>query len=400
MLEKAVQKACHASGACPSSAEIAACPPLLRVKAGLPFRIRRFRRTQISSYDAIFLIVMKKKINNIFFVVGLAAVVIMCFTFDVSLPELWSHLQRAGYWMAAILGLWAVLYMLNALTWRIIIRGSGACTVSFPRLLKLTVSGFALNYATPMGLMGGEPYRIMELSRNIGTDRATSSVVLFAMMHIFSHFWFWITAIVTYLLMAAAGLLPLDTGMAVVLFLSSLFCGGGVYLFLKGYRNGMILRLCRLLGRLPGLRRRGARFLEHHRDDLQRIDSQIAGLHGQNRRSFYASLLLEYFGRMLQCFEILFMLLLFGIDNGGGPGGLLVTYLHSFLILAFTSLFANLLGFLPLQLGGREGGFAMSVAQLGMTGSVGIFVSIICRVRELFWAAAGILLMKVGNHKT
>lgn len=72
----------------------------------------------------------------------------------------------------------------------------------------------------------------------------------------------------------------------------------------------------------------------------------------------------------------------------------------SFLILAFTSLFANLLGFLPLQLGGREGGFAMSVAQLGMTGSVGIFVSIICRVRELFWAAAGILLMKVGNHKT
>ena len=61
------------------------------------------------------------------------------------------------------------------------------------------------------------------------------------------------------------------------------------------------------------------------------------------------------------------------------------------------SLFANLLFFLPLQLGGREGGFAMSVAQMGMTADIGMFVSIICRVRELFWTAIGLLLMKVGN---
>jgi hypothetical protein len=52
---------------------------------------------------------------------------------------------------------------------------------------------------------------------------------------------------------------------------------------------------------------------------------------------------------------------------------------------------------MPLQLGGREGGFAMSVAQMGMTSDIGMFVSIICRVRELFWTSIGLLLMKVGN---
>ena len=34
---------------------------------------------------------------------------------------------------------------------------------------------------------------------------------------------------------------------------------------------------------------------------------------------------------------------------------------------------------------------------MGMTGGTAMFISIISRVRELFWAAAGILLMKVGK---
>lgn len=91
------------------------------------------------------------------------------------------------------------------------------------------------------------------------------------------------------------------------------------------------------------------------------------------------------------------MLVLFGIDGGGGVSGYTLTFFHSFLILAFTSLFANILGFLPLQLGGREGGFALSVAQMGMGEGIGMFVSIISRVRELFWASVGLLLMKVGT---
>ena len=93
------------------------------------------------------------------------------------------------------------------------------------------------------------------------------------------------------------------------------------------------------------------------------------------------------------------MLILFGIDEGRCFSDHLIAFAHSFLILSFTSLFANLLGFLPLQLGGREGGFALSVSALGMTGALGMFISIICRVRELFWAVIGIALMKVKPSK-
>ncbi len=341
---------------------------------------------------------MRKRINNLFFVIGITAVVVMLCTFDVSFTELWAYIRQADYWLAAILGLWLLLYVLNTWSWWIIIRGSGPCVIRFRQLFKLTLTGFALNYATPMGMIGGEAYRIMELSRYIDTQRATSSVVLFVMMHVFSHFWFWMTSIAAYLALALAGRLPLDAVTKVVLVLAALFCCGGIYLFVRGYKYGMAVRLLRFIAKLPGLHRWGQRFSENHREDLRKIDRLISALHGQNKRSFFGSFFLEYGGRLLQSFEIFFMLMIFGINGGGGPEGCLMTFLHSFLILAFTSLFANLLGFLPLQLGGREGGFAMSVAQMGMTGGTAMFVSIICRVRELFWTAIGLLLMKIENR--
>lgn len=340
---------------------------------------------------------MRKKVNNLLFTVGLIAVIVMLCTFEVSLTELWGYVTQAGYWLAAILGLWVILYLMNAWAWRVIILGSGPCPIRFLRLFKLTISGFALNYATPIGLLGGEPYRIMELSKYMDVRRATSSVVLFAMMHIFCHFWFWVTGIVTYLILAAAGQVRLGIGTSVALVFIGLFCWGGIYLFMRGYKNGMVVKFIHWLGRLPGLKRWTTRFIATHEEDLEKIDLQITELQGQNKRSFLGSFCLEYVGRFCQSFEIFFMLLLFGIDGGGGADGYMLTFLHAFLILAFTSLFANLLGFIPLQLGGREGGFAISVAQLGMTGGTAMFISIISRVRELFWATVGILLMKVGK---
>ena len=110
-------------------------------------------------------------------------------------------------------------------------------------------------------------------------------------------------------------------------------------------------------------------------------------------------LLLEYASRIVQSLEIMFMLLLFGIDCGGGLSGLTLTFLHSILILSFTTLLANLIGFLPMQLGVQEGGFVISIAVMGLTAALGIFVSIICRVREIIWILIGLLLMKLDFNK-
>ncbi len=340
---------------------------------------------------------MKKKYQNAFFIFGVIVLALMVTQLDFA--QVWQGLRHAGYWFIAVMVLWAALYVLNTASWYLIIKGvcqpsandaslpvaNAKRPVSFAWLYKITVSGFALNYATPGGLMGGEPYRIMALSPKIGVERASSSVILYVMTHIFSHFWFWLLSLILLFVIHHVGvaLWPLAAA-------TGAFCVLGIMFFVSGYRKGMANRLMAFLRFLPFVRRWAGAFVERHRRQLDTIDSQIAALHRQNKVFFVSSVLLELACRVASALEIYFVLLVLMPSP---------SYLDCILILAFTSLFANLLFFIPLQLGGREGGFLMSSASLGLPTSAGIFVALIVRLRELAWVGIGLLLIKMEKRQ-
>ena len=339
---------------------------------------------------------MKKKYQNGFFIFGITVLLIMVTQLDFA--QVWAGLQRAGYWFVAVIVLWFFLYMFNTSAWYIIINSqeeqsknrispalSSERKVSFWWLYKITISGFALNYATPGGLMGGEPYRIMSLSPKIGTERASSSVILYAMTHIFSHFWFWMLSILLYIVTQ-----EVNMPMGIMLTSVGAFCTAAIWFFIKGYKKGITVRCMGILRHFPLIKSKAQRFFENHKEQLASIDRQIAALHNQNPHTFVSAVVLELACRVVSALEIYFILLVIMPD---------ANYLQCILILAFTSLFANMLFFLPLQLGGREGGFLMSAKGLAMTASAGIFVAIIVRLRELIWTAIGLLLIKFGSKQ-
>ena len=231
---------------------------------------------------------MKRKYQNLFFAFGIAMFAVMLSQLDYR--EVWDGLKSAGYWFFAVLALWGVLYVLNTAAWYIIIKsGSEEKTkINFFWLYKVTVSGFALNYTTPCGLMGGEPYRIMALSPKIGTERASSSVILYAMTHIFTHFIFWLLSIFLYLLTE-----KLTFFMGVILSLAGAFCVLGLWFFIKGYRKGLAVRLMNFVRHIPGLKKWARGFIDKHKEQLDTVDSQIAALHNQNPKTFVSAVLLE-----------------------------------------------------------------------------------------------------------
>lgn len=330
---------------------------------------------------------MKKKYQNGFLIFGLVVLAVMVSQLDYQ--QVSEGLARAGYWFFAVVGLWLFLYVLNTAAWYVIINSSAKKeerkSVGFLWLYKITVSGFALNYTTPCGLMGGEPYRIMALSPKIGTERASASVILYAMTHIFSHFWFWLLSVFLYVFTQ-----PLNLFMGVLLAAILAFCLLAIWFFLKGYKKGIAVSCMSLLSRFPMVKRWAAGFLERHKEQLATIDSQIAALHNQNPRTFVLAVSLELLCRIVSALEIFFILLVLMPD---------ANYPQCILILAFTSLFANMLFFMPLQLGGREGGFLMSAKGLALTANAGIFVALIVRIRELIWTAIGLLLIKFDKKQ-
>lgn len=332
---------------------------------------------------------MNKKYQNGFFIFGLVVLIIMITQLDFA--DVWHNIQHAGYWFFAVVILWAFLYLFNTAAWFTIIRSqtkdkTDKKKVSFHWLYKVTVSGFALNYATPGGLMGGEPYRIMELTPKIGAERATSSVLLYAMTHIFSHFWFWLLSIFLYIFTQ-----PINLFMGTMLTAVEVFCVSAIWFFLTGYKKGLAVRVMNIVRHLPLIKRWAEPFIEKHKEQLDTIDQQVASLHNQNPHTFLMVVSLELACRICSALEIFFVLLVLMPS---------VNYVDCILILAFTSLFANMLFFIPLQLGGREGGFLMSVTGLGLSTSAAVFVALIVRIRELIWTAIGLLLIKMEKRKS
>ncbi len=329
---------------------------------------------------------MKKKYQNGFFIFGLVVLIIMLTQLDFA--EVWNGITRAGYWFLAVVVLWFFLYFFNTAAWWVIIKSQKPeekTPFSFLWLYKVTISGFALNYATPGGLMGGEPYRIMALSPKIGTERATASVLLYVMTHIFSHFWFWLLACVLYVCTQ-----HMNVFMSTLIACVAAFCLLAIWFFLKGYKKGIAASSIKLLRHFPFIKKWARRFFDDHAEQLAEIDHQIAALHNQNPRTFVTAVGLELACRLVSALEIFFILLVILPS---------ANYLQCILILAFTSLFANMLFFLPLQLGGREGGFLMSVNGLGMTASAGIFVALLVRLRELIWTAIGLALINFDKKR-
>lgn len=342
---------------------------------------------------------MKSKYQNIFFIFGIVVLTIMIWQLDFK--QVWAGLQHAGYWFLAVIVLWGLLYNFNTSAWYTIIRSlqrkeeyagnkksnaeQHSERISYVWLYKITVSGFALNYATPGGLMGGEPYRIMALTPKIGAEKASASVLLYAMTHIFSHFWFWLLSCILFVCTQHVSIIE-----GIILTLTAVFCLSAIWFFLSGYKKGLAVRLFNMLKYIPFVKGWAAKFIQSHADQLKNIDMQVASLHNQNPKIFITVVGLELACRICSALEVMFILLVLY------PG---VNFISCILIIAFTTLFANLLFFIPLQLGGREGGFMMSVSALGLTGSAGAFVALIVRIRELIWTAIGLLLIKLDKQK-
>ncbi len=326
----------------------------------------------------------KSKYGMFFFVVGIVIIAIMLY--NLGWNVLVENLRKVGFWIFLIVATRLLVYPLNTMSWRTLsyLTPEEKKKVSWLRMFRLTISGYAINYITPVMALGGEPYRIMAMKDDLGTKRATSSVLNYAMMHILSHFVFWIIGFLLLIFFAY------DRTPRFVFVASLVFIGISIIAIIyiiKAYKKGIIVGFFKFLCRVPLLKRFvKKKMTKEFQQTLSDTDKQFTDLFNLHRKEFYKALFYETLSRIFSCLEILVILRAVGVG---------IDMIDSIIINTETSLIANIVFVFPMQVGIREGGLTFALNSIGLAASMGVFVGMVTRITELAWIIIGVIMIKV-----
>ncbi|MEP6589732.1 MAG: lysylphosphatidylglycerol synthase transmembrane domain-containing protein [Gemmatimonadota bacterium] len=288
--------------------------------------------------------------------------------------RLLREIHGAGWVLFPIVTLWGVVYACNARAWQLLVPARPR-SFTFPRAFLLSVNAFALNFATPLLAMGGEPFRMAGATRYLGRSRAVGSVVSFRFLHALAHVLVFLMAIP-----AAALLLPHTLPVLALLGIAAVILLLIAAFLLSQHRQGVFERAVALLERTPFLRPLALR-LERHRPALQELDQELTAIHREAPWHFRRALGVELAGRLLSTMEYALILEALGLTQG---------IWHGFVIANLSSLVTNLLIFVPFELGTKEGGTYLIFGALGLDPALGMTAALLSRVRELSWLAIGL----------
>ena len=253
----------------------------------------------------------------------------------------------------------------------------------FLRTLRISISSFAVNLVTPFVQAGGELYRAGSVTPWLGAQRATSSVVTYYMLHALSNIASWIIGIILVLSLYRLPA-PLVIALAVT---GAILIGLTLFIFAR-HQDGVVAPLIRIVNRIP-LVRRLVRKLEAQREHIEGLDKLITDFYHRDRRRFFASIGLDTFGRVLSAME--FWLMARGMH-------LSVGVLDAVVIGTFGTLGVNIIFFVPLEAGVKEGSFLLIFTMLGLDPALGVFAAIVQRLREFAWIGIGLLLTLIERH--
>ena len=331
----------------------------------------------------------KRYYKYIFLLIGIAGIVTLILTNDpANVP--WGRLFSPDVLilLAECFGVWVIIYLLHTLTYKIILK-EDAKKVDLWHMFKITFTGFALNNVTPAGLVGGEPYRIMELKKFVSTEKSASATFSFTILYAIGHLLLWDAGVIVYIIYGLPGSTPIDILLLVTggfNFIAT-FC----LIFL---RINLVYPVMRLLTKLPGIGKKLAPSVEKNKERYMEID-RLINVFRKDWFRFSMVLLIQFTTRLLEALEYFLIIRFFlvdahfeGVDN--------FWYFDGLMVMATCSLIGNLIFFIPMQAGTREGGVQIALGFLfgdEIKSMLATPVFLVYRFREFVCTFIGIIMV-------
>jgi putative membrane protein len=284
-----------------------------------------------------------------------------------------ANLEVVGWGILLIVGQEFFSYVANAVGW-LAAFPSPRPRIPFRQLLAARIAGDAVNYVTPTATLGGEFVRMRFLRGQVNGTALVASVTVAKLSQTVAQITF---VLIGLTVIVDDAPLPSSIRHGLMASLSALAALAAVLVVAQ--RRGMfapLLRVAerlRLSGRAPHLTRQ-----------LQQLDEEIARVHGEGNGAFPLSVASFFVGWAIGVVEIYLILWFLGVPVSVG---------RALTIEVLSVAIDGMLFFVPAKVGTQEGGKVLIFTILGLDPAKGLALGILRRIRELTWAAIGLLLL-------
>jgi len=273
-------------------------------------------------------------------------------------------------WLYIFIGTFALLPVVWR--WQAILWGYGA-KIKFWTLLKIQLAGFALSYVTPSARYGGEPLRIYMLKKECGVEYKTGTASIFLDKYI---------EYAGALTFGVIGLFLLSISPNIPQVMKTAFMGlvifsvvGMTLIYHRVYKEkGFFYNIVKFFVSKKRMSKMAS--------TLKELDEKMSHFVIHQKKAFFLSYFAYVLSAGLYIVQFKYLLLSIGVES---------TLIERFLMIIVVGL-ANLVP-LPMALGSMEVGQAGLLKVLKGNGGIGLFISLVEKVKGLIISAVGFLII-------
>ena len=293
----------------------------------------------------------------------------------VGVAEIAADVRQVGWMLLAIVAIGGLRFLMRAWAWRLCLEPPH--TLPLADAFAAVVCGDTIGNLTPLGPLVGEPAKAAFVRRRVALGPAVTALAIENVLYTLSA-----------AAMIASGMVALLVSFqppSAVRGVGEVAVAGTLVLFaialIMLWRQPALIS--RALGVAPPLRRHAAR--------MQEIETRIYTFASRHRGALPALAAAEIGFHVLGVAEIYLTLWILSPD-GSAP-----SLLTSFILETANRLITVVFKFIPLRLGVDEAATTYISQVLGLTARLGLSMAIIRKLRMLFWAlVGGLLLVREG----
>jgi uncharacterized protein (TIRG00374 family) len=271
-------------------------------------------------------------------------------------------------------------YLIYTYSWRLFLKRFDTHFIGFWSLFRIKVAGEAANTLTPLNFAGGDPVRVLLLSKRFPSTVSGASVIVDRTLQILAT-----VGLIFLGNVVALFKLELPHSVRVYLAVTVTFLSVFILLLVFHQTKGLSEKIFRI-----GHRLKIKAFSDERLKKMQEMDLHIVEFYRRDHWLFVFCFLLHFASRLIGVGEIIVIARFLGVPMGIWEG----------IFFAAVIPVVNLLSVaVPGNLGVLEGAMSSLFVALHWSAGAGVVLQIARRIRAAIWISIGVLFIFLARRK-